>query len=77
MTVKELKEILNGYGDKYDDCEIACYEITGTLGDANVATNAYVGKTYVNQGYPIRRMLQIQFEIPDKMRDYLKENTDL
>ena len=77
MTVKELKEILNGYGDKYDDCEVACYETSGVLGYANVATNAYVGKTYVNQGYPIRRMLQIQFEFPDKLREYLKENTEL
>lgn len=77
MTVKELKDILNGYGDKYDNCEIACYETSGVLGYANVATDAYVGKTYVNQGYPMRRMLQIQFEIPDKLRDKLKENTDL
>lgn len=77
MTVKELKDILNGYGDKYDNCEIACYETSGVLGYANVATDAYVGKTYVNQGYPMRRMLQIQFEIPDKLRDKLKEHTDL
>ena len=77
MTVKELKDILNGYGDEYDNCEVACYETSGVLGYANAATNAYVGKTYVNQGYPIRRMLQIQFEFPDKLREYLKENTDL
>lgn len=77
MTVKELKDILNGYGDKYDNCEVACYETSGVLGYANAATNAYVGKTYVNQGYPIRRMLQIQFEFPDKLREYLKENTEL
>jgi len=77
MTVKELKDILNGYGDKYDDCEVACYETSGVLGYANTATNAYVGKTYVNQGYPIRRMLQIQFEFPDKLREYLRENTEL
>ena len=74
MTVKELKDILNGYGDKYDDCEVAAYETSGTLGFANVVTNAYVGKTYVNQGYPIRRMLQIQFEVPDELRDYIREN---
>ena len=74
MTVKELKDILNGYGDKYDDCEVACYEAYGTLGYANTATKAYVGKTYVNQGYPIRQMLQIQFEMPDKMVEYIKEN---
>lgn len=77
MTVKELKDILNGYGDEYDNCEVACYETSGVLGYANAATNAYVGKTYVNQGYPIRRMLQIQFEFPDKLREYLKENTEL
>ena len=74
MTVKELKDILNGYGEKYDNCEIACYEASGTLGFANTVTNAYIGKTYVNQGYPIRRMLQIQFEVPDELRDYLREN---
>lgn len=74
MTVKELKEILNDYGPEYDNCEVACYEVFGTLGYANVATRAYIGKTYVNQGHPIRRMLQIQFELPDKMRDYIREN---
>jgi hypothetical protein len=74
MTVKELKDILNEYGPEYDNCEVACYETYGTLGYANVATRAYIGKTYVNQGYPIRRMLQIQFEVPDEMRDYIKEN---
>ncbi len=74
MTLKEFKEILNGYGPEYDNCEVACYEDSGALGYANVVTRAYVGKTYVNQGYPIRRMLQIQFEIPEKMRDYLKKN---
>ena len=74
MTVKELKDKLNEYGSEYDDCEVACYETYGTLGYANVATQAYIGKTYVNQGYPIRRMLQIQFEVPDKMRDYIREN---
>lgn len=74
MTVKELKDILNGYGDKYDDCEIAAYETSGVLGFANAVTNAYVGKTYVNQGYPMRRMLQIQFEVPDELRDYIREN---
>ena len=74
MTVKELKDILNGYGEKYDNCEIACYETSGILGFANIATNTHIGKTYINQGYPIRRMLQIQFDIPDKMRDYIREN---
>lgn len=74
MTVKELKDILNGYGEKYDNCEIACYETSGALGFANTVTNAYIGKTYVNQGHPVRRMLQIQFDIPDKMRDYIREN---
>ena len=74
MTVKELKKTLNEYGPEYDDCEVACYESFGTLGYANVVTRAYIGKTYVNQGYPIRRMLQIQFEVPDKMRDYIREN---
>lgn len=77
MTVKELKDILNGYGDKYDDCEIAAYETSGTLGYANSVTDAYVGKTYVNQGYPIRRMLQIQFELPEKLREHIRENTDI
>lgn len=34
---------------------------------------AYLGKTYVNQGYPIRRTFQIQFELPDKIKNnYLK-----
>jgi len=36
-------------------------------------TYAYLGKTYVNQGYPIRRTFQIQFELPDKIKNnYLK-----
>ena len=73
MTVKELKNILNGYDETYDNFEVACYEVSGTFGYANEATNAYIGKTYVNQGYPCRKMLQIQFEIPDKMREYLQE----
>ena len=73
MTVKELKDVLNKYGEEYDDFEVACYEDSGTLGYANVATNAYIGKTYVNQGYPIRKMLQIQFEIPDKLRERLDD----
>lgn len=77
MTVKELKDILNGYGDKYDHCEIAAYETSGTLGYANAVTDVYVGKTYVNQGYPIRRMLQIQFELPEKLREHIRENTDI
>jgi len=77
MTVKELKGILNGYGEEYDNCEIACYETSGTLGFANTVTNAYIGKTYVNQGYPIRRMLQIQFELPEKLREHIEENTDI
>lgn len=38
-----------------------------------IATTAYLGKTYVNQGYPIRRTFQIQFELPDKIKNnYLK-----
>ena len=74
MTVKELKDILAGYGEEYDECEVTCYEYSGILGYANVATQAYIGKTYVNQGYPIRRTLQIQFEIPDKLRDRIEEN---
>lgn len=74
MKVKELKEILNGYDESYDDLEVACYEQNGSLGYANEVTRAYIGKTYVNQGYPIRKMFQIQFEIPDKMREYLREN---
>lgn len=73
MTVKELKEVLSKYDETYDDFEVACYENSGTLGYANVATNAYIGKTYVNQGYPIRKMFQIQFEIPDKLRESLDE----
>ena len=40
---------------------------------ASIATTAYLGKTYVNQGYPIRRTFQIQFELPDKIKNnYLK-----
>ena len=74
MTVKELKDTLNKYGSEYDNYEVACYETYGTFGYANVATRAYIGKTYVNQGYPIRKMLQIQFEVPDKMRDYIREH---
>ena len=74
MTVKELKDILNEYGPEYDNCAVACYETYGTLGYANEVTNAYVGKTYVNQGYPIRRMFQIQFEVPDKLIEYIREN---
>ena len=73
MTVKELKDVLNKYGEEYDDFEVACYETSGTLGYANVATRAYIGKTYVNQGYPIRKMLQIQFDLPDELRNSLDE----
>lgn len=74
MTVKELKNILAEYGDKYDDCVVTCYEVCGTVGYANEATNAYVGKTYVNQGYPIRRTFQIQFEFPNRISNYIREN---
>ena len=57
----------------YDNCDVTCYESGGNLGYAGIVTTAYLGKTYVNQGYPIRRTFQIQFELPDKIKNnYLK-----
>ena len=49
MTVKELKDILNEYGDECDDCLVTCYCTSPCIGYANVINRAYVGKTYVNK----------------------------
>jgi hypothetical protein len=77
MTIKELRKQLDEIDPIYDDCEVAVYEVYGTLGYANVVTQAYVGKTYVNQGYPIRRMFQIQFELPEAIREEIRNKTDI
>ena len=80
MTVKELKDKLNKYGDEYDNCLVTCYAISPCIGYANVIKEAYIGKTYVNKPsdfhywnypdevekwWPIKRTLQLQFEIPE------------
>lgn len=74
MKLGELRKIIEDIDTKYDNCEVACYEYSGKLGYASTATQAYLGKTYMNQGYPIQRAFQIQFELPDKVKQkYLKQ----
>lgn len=73
MNLGELRKIIADIDTVYDICDVTCYESNGNLGYASIATTAYLGKTYVNQGYPIRRTFQIQFELPDKIKNnYLK-----
>lgn len=83
MTVKELKDILNEYGDECDDCLVTCYCTSPCIGYANVINRAYVGKTYVNKPsdyshdekfWPILRTLQLQIEIPKYDLDEYVEN---
>ena len=69
MKVGELRKIITDIDTVYDNCDVTCYESNGNLGYASIATTAYLGKTYVNQGYPIRRTFQIQVELPDKMKN--------
>lgn len=69
MKLGELRKIIADIDTVYDNCEVTCYESNGNLGYASIATTAYLGKTYVNQGYPIRRTFQIQFELPDKIKE--------
>lgn len=69
MKLGELRKIIADIDTVYDNCDVTCYESNGNLGYASIATTAYLGKTYVNQGYPIRRTFQIQFELPDKIKD--------
>ena len=79
MTVKELKKILSEYGEEYDNCLVTCYCTSPVIGYANVIQRGYIGKTYVNtppdfhpwnypnegeKWWPIKRTLQLQFEIP-------------
>lgn len=73
MKLGELRKIIADIDTVHDNCDVTCYESNGNLGYANIATTAYLGKTYVNQGYPIRRTFQIQFELPNKIKNnYLK-----
>jgi hypothetical protein len=87
MTVKELKDILAEYGDEYNDCLVTCYCTSPVIGYANVINRAYIGKTYVNKPsnyhywnypgedknwWPIKRTLQLQFEIPKSDIEELK-----
>lgn len=83
MTIKELKDVLAQYGDEYDDCLVTCYATSPCIGYANVIERAYIGKTYVNRPkgseyrenfWPIKRTLQLQFEIPQSDIDELVEN---
>ena len=89
MTIKELKDILNEYGDEYDNCLVTCYCTSPCIGYANVIKRAYVGKTYVNKPsdfhywnypdegekwWPIKRTLQLQFEIPKNDLEEYAEN---
>ena len=69
MKLGELRKIIADIDTVYDNCDVTCYESNGNLGYASIATTAYLGKTYVNQGYPIRRTFQIQFELPDKIKE--------
>lgn len=69
MKLGELRKIIADIDTVYDKCDVTCYESNGNLGYASIATIAYLGKTYVNQGYPIRRTFQIQFELPDKIKE--------
>lgn len=69
MKLGELRKIIADIDTVYDICDVTCYESNGNLGYASIATTAYLGKTYVNQGYPIRRTFQIQFELPDKIKE--------
>lgn len=69
MKLGELRKIIADIDTVYDNCDVTCYESNGNLGYASIATIAYLGKTYVNQGYPIRRTFQIQFELPDKIKE--------
>ena len=69
MKLGELRKIIADIDTVYDVCDVTCYESNGNLGYASIATTAYLGKTYVNQGYPIRRTFQIQFELPDKIKE--------
>lgn len=69
MELGELRKIIADIDTVYDNCDVTCYESNGNLGYASIATTAYLGKTYVNQGYPIRRTFQIQFELPDKIKE--------
>lgn len=69
MKLGELRKIIADIDTVYDNCDVTCYESNGNLGYASIATTAYLGKTYLNQGYPIRRTFQIQFELPDKIKD--------
>ena len=85
MTIKELKDILNEYGDECDDYLVTCYCTSPCIGYANVINRAYVGKTYVNKPsnwdyshdekfWPILRTLQLQIEIPKYDLDEYVEN---
>lgn len=69
MNLGELRKIIADIDTVYDICDVTCYESNGNLGYASIATTAYLGKTYVNQVYPIRRTFQIQFELPDKIKE--------
>lgn len=69
MKLGELRKIIADIDTVYDNCDVTCYESNGNLGYASIATIAYLGKTYVNQGYPIRRTFQIQFTLPDKIKE--------
>lgn len=69
MKLGELRKIIADIDTVSDNCDVTCYESNGNLEYASIATTAYLGKTYVNQGYPIRRTFQIQFELPDKIKE--------
>jgi hypothetical protein len=68
MKLGELRKIIADIDTVYDNCDVTCYESNGNLGYASIATTAYLGKTYVNQGYPIRRTFQIQFNYQIKLK---------
>ena len=51
-----------------EDCSGTC-----ELCDAEAKWLLYTLKELENQGYPIRKMLQIQFDLPDELRNSLDE----
>ena len=71
MKLGKLRKIIADIDTIYDNYDVTCYESNGNLGYASIVTNAYLGKTYVNQGYPIRRTFQIQFELLDKIKNII------
>ena len=88
MTIKELKDILNEYGDEYDNCLVTCYCTSPCIGYANVIKRAYVGKTYVNKPsnwdehndkkfWPILRTLQLHISIPKSdLKEYAENHKE-